>query len=129
MLNFDEKKLVADLERLPPPLRVAFAAACAERQMPAYRSFVNKRRLENSETLVRALDDAWLNPANTSEAELQQQLKGCMASIPREDAVRPWTEEANYAQDAGMSVAYTLRARITGLPADVEGDLRKLLGL
>jgi hypothetical protein len=37
-----------------------------------------------------------------------------MACIPQEAAVAPWTEVANYAQDSGMSVAYALRARISG---------------
>jgi uncharacterized protein YjaG (DUF416 family) len=112
MLNFDEKKLVADLKRLTPSLRVVFAAASAERQMPAYRSFVSEHRIANS-TLDRALDDAWVNPTKRG-VELQRQLDECMALIPQEDAVRPWTKEANYAQDAGVSVAYTLRTRITG---------------
>jgi hypothetical protein len=39
MQNFDEAKLISEVGGLPPPLRVAFAAACAERQMPAYRQF------------------------------------------------------------------------------------------
>jgi len=113
MLNFDEKKLVADLQRLSPALRVAFAAACAERQMPAYRSFANKHRVENPDTLDRALDDAWLSPSKRG-MEPQRQLDESMALIPQEDAVKPWTREANYAQDASISVAYALRARITG---------------
>src|SRR6266850_5651318 len=113
MLNFDEKKLVADLQRLSPALRVAFAAACAERQMPAYRSFSNKHRVENPDTLDRALDDAWLSPSKRG-MEPQRQLDESMALIPQEDAVKPWTREANYAQDASISVAYALRARITG---------------
>ena len=113
MLTFDEKKLVADLKRLTPPLRVAFAAASAERQMPAYRSFISKHHVKNPDALERALHDAWVNPSKRS-AELQQQLDECMALIPQEDVVKPWTEEANYAQDASISVTYTLRARITG---------------
>ncbi len=114
MYTFDGKKLVADLERLPAPLRVAFAAACAERQMPAYRTFVSNRCIGNSEALGQVLEDAWLNPVKSSEATLQQQLLECMALIPQEAVVKPWTEEATYAQNAGMSVAYTLRTRING---------------
>jgi uncharacterized protein YjaG (DUF416 family) len=113
MLTFDEKKLVADLERLTPSLRVAFAAASAQRQMTAYRLFASKRHVEDSDALDRALDDAWENPTKRG-AELQRQLDECMALIPQEEVVQPWTEDANHAQDAGMSVAYVLRARIGG---------------
>lgn len=35
-VRFDETALVAALERLPRAHRVVFAAACAERLMPAY---------------------------------------------------------------------------------------------
>lgn len=113
MLSFDEKKLVVDLQQLSPVLRVAFAAACAERQMPAYRSFTRTHRPDNADSLHRALDEVWARSAR-SDVELQQQLDECMAVIPQEEWVKPWTKEANYAQDAGISVAYTLRTRITG---------------
>ena len=81
--------------------------------MPAYRSFARGRHIESSDALDLALDDAWGNPTKHG-AELQRQLDECMALIPQEDTVKPWTEEANHAQDAGMSVAYVLRARIGG---------------
>jgi uncharacterized protein YjaG (DUF416 family) len=81
--------------------------------MPAFRSFADKHNIENPSAFDRALDDAWVNPARR-DAELQRQLDECMALIPQEDAFMPWNGEANHAQDAGMSVAYTLRARITG---------------
>lgn len=124
MLTFDEKKLVADLERLPRPLRVAFAAACAERQMPAYRAFVSEHHIEKSDALDQALHDAWENPTKRDRMELQQQLQKCMALIPREDVVQPWTEGATYAQNAGISVAYTLRARIGGEAQDAAWSAR-----
>src|SRR5213082_2196645 len=36
VLGFEELELVRRLERLPDPLRVAFAAAAAQRLLPAY---------------------------------------------------------------------------------------------
>jgi len=114
MRNFDKQKLIADLEGVPPPLRVAFAAACAERQMPAYRAFASQSGLGDAEALRRFLDDAWLNPAKSDEPEFHRQLQDCLNLIPKEDTVNPWTEEATHAQDAGISLAHTLRTRISG---------------
>lgn len=112
--TFDEKALVDELQRLRPALRVAFAAACAERQMAAYWPFANRHYGTACEALGHALEDAWLKPAKTGDTELQQQLETCMALIPQEDTVQTWTEDATYAQDAGISVVYTLRTRISG---------------
>lgn len=117
-MNFDQQKLIADLQRVPPVLRVAFAAACAERQMPAYRAFLRESHAEDPNTLVRALEDVWMNSTKSDGEELQRQLQGCMALIPQEDVVKPWTEQASYAQDAGISVAYVLRTRISGEAQD-----------
>ncbi len=36
MLTFDRKQLMNQIEPLPKRLRIAFAAACAQRQAPHY---------------------------------------------------------------------------------------------
>ena len=38
-LHFSEQWLINKLDRLPPPLRVLFAATAAERLLPAYLSY------------------------------------------------------------------------------------------
>ncbi len=114
MITFNQQKLLADLQRLPPRLRVAFAAACAERQLPAYLSFLRESHAEEQNALVRALDDVWVNSSNDEEMALQQQLKECMELIPQEDAVSGCTGKASHAQEAGISIVYALRTRISG---------------
>ena len=118
MISFDQQKLIHALRQLPRTLRVAFAAACAERQLPAYQLFLRESRGEDKDALVRALDEVWLNPGQGKEMDLQRQLKECMGLIPREDVIEQWTEQASRAQDAGISVTYALRTRISGEAQD-----------
>ena len=70
MIAYDETKLLAELQRLSPLLRVIFAAACAERQMPAYRAFIGHRDDGDSNELVLALNDVWTAPASDNAAVL-----------------------------------------------------------
>jgi uncharacterized protein YjaG (DUF416 family) len=116
MLEFDESKLVTMLKRLPAPLRVAFAAACAERQIPAYRIFSSQTGQGDPDALQRTLDDLWAEPSTTrGEPELERQVKEVLGVIPQEEGfVGPWTQQATNAQNAGMSLVYALRARLNG---------------
>lgn len=116
VIKFDYAGLVAELERLPVPLRVAFAAASAVRQMPAYRRFHEQTGEGDPAVLERALEDVWMDAMGAKkEFAFEGHLGEVMALIPQEDEISgQWTEEATYAQDAGMSVAYALRTRTTG---------------
>jgi uncharacterized protein YjaG (DUF416 family) len=116
MRKFDESRLVVDLDRLHIPLRVAFAAACAERQMPAYRLFEAQAGRVAPNALESALEEMWTEPSRTKNAiDLEHQIEAGMALIPQEDCIEgPWTQEATNAQNAGMAVVYALRTKLTG---------------
>ena len=116
MLTFDENELVTELIRLPTMLRVVFAAACAERQMPAYRLFHAQTGQGDPKALQLALDDIWEHPsAAESSTYGEERLEELMALIPQEEGfVGVWTQNATNAQNAAMSVIYALRTRITG---------------
>lgn len=114
MLIFNGQSLIARLWRLPLPLRYIFAVMCAERQMPAYELFEAVNAAGSLPVFRQALDDIWATPDRNDTSALQQQLDECMALIPDEATVQPWTEQATYAQNAAMSVAYAIRARISG---------------
>ncbi|WP_437927257.1 DUF416 family protein [Sorangium sp. So ce291] len=116
MRKFDEANLISDLERLPIPFRVVFAAACAERQMPAYRQFVTQTEQNSNNMMEIALETVWTDPDATKNAtDLERQIEAIMQLIPQEDSIEgPWTQEATNAQNAGMAVAYALRAKLAG---------------
>lgn len=114
--EFDERRLIAELERLPVPSRIAFAASCAERQMRAHRLFRAQEPRANAAVVERALEDAWTVPDQITDAGvLERQLEEVMALIPQEDNVEiSWTQTTTNAQNAAMAVAYTLRTRLSG---------------
>ena len=117
-LHFDEPDLVARLARLPSKLRVAFAALCAERQLPNYIQFSERSGWGNPNVLKDALKSIWqdIQGQPLTKAELETILERCMALVPsgEEDT----EEETAYAEDAAASVAYTIRARLADDPQE-----------
>jgi len=120
MRRFDESRVIARLERLSVPLRVAFAAACAERQMPAYRMFESQNGCEAPNALERALEDVWMDPGQVRDREWSEhRIEELMALIPQEEGFQqPWTQDTTNAQNAGMSAIYALRAKLAGDPQE-----------
>lgn len=116
MLIYDEHRLVVELDRLPRRLRVAFAAACAERLMPAYRRFSEIGGRGDPKALTAILKQLWEDlreVALMEEDELQAILDACMKLVPREDE-EPWIQEQAAAEDGAVAVAYSLRCRQSG---------------
>jgi uncharacterized protein YjaG (DUF416 family) len=124
-LQFDEPCLIARLAKLPNELRVAFAALCAERQLPNYIQFSARSGLGNPNVLREALGSIWedLQGRSVSNAQLESILERCMALIPNGSA--DTEEETAYADDAAASVAYTLRARLAGDPQEAARAARR----
>jgi len=115
IVRFDERALAASLDRLSQQHRIAFAAACAERLMPAYELFAQRSGRGDPKTLAKILARLWddLAGAEMTEAELQSNIDGCMKLIPQEDE-EVWVPEQAAAEDAGAALAYSLRCRQNG---------------
>jgi uncharacterized protein YjaG (DUF416 family) len=113
MLRYDEKELIGCLQPLPNRLRVAFAAACAERQILNYLGFCNTTGRGDPSILVNALRCVWNDMEKTSvpTGGLQGCLDACMALLPEED--QGILDEHGYADDAVMAVAVAIRALLT----------------
>ena len=58
-LHFSEQWLINKLDRLPPPLRVLFAATAAERLLPGYLSYSRLTGRGDPTALSAALDRLW----------------------------------------------------------------------
>jgi uncharacterized protein YjaG (DUF416 family) len=114
-LRYDERELIRKLDQLYPAAKVAFAAACAQRQLPCYIIFSNQTGRGDSDTLSAILERVWLDALGSkmSDEEALLELDRCMALIPEEDE-EPWVIEQVYAGDAASAVAYALRTRNTG---------------
>ena len=112
-VQYDEQELIRSLDRLPPKLKAVFAAACAQRLLPAYADFTRVSGRGDPERLAGILERVWSTAGGTlmPEAELSEALEACMSLIPAEDDT-PWFDEQAYAEDAGAAVAYGAPNRV-----------------
>jgi uncharacterized protein YjaG (DUF416 family) len=115
LLRFDGAELVRQLERLSPLLRVAFAAACAERLFPAYPPFAERSGRGGPRELALMLERLWqdLEGDPMDPDELQRALDRCETLIPDEDE-GGWVEGQAQAEDAAAALAYALDSRHSG---------------
>lgn len=125
-LNFDEAQLAGKLERVPLQHRVAFAATCAERLMPAYVAFSNRSGRGDPAVLRGILTRLWNDLAGDrmQDTEVQSKIDVCMALIPQEDD-GPWVMEHAAAEDAASAVAYALRCRQSGHAQEAAWSARR----
>jgi uncharacterized protein YjaG (DUF416 family) len=113
ILRRDERDLWRQLERLSNRLRVAFAAACAQRQVPNYVRFSKVTGQGHPDVLIGALGCLWDDLLGKQAAEkiLQEHLDACMSLLPDEQDT--YDGLAYYADDAVSAAAYAIRARLS----------------
>lgn len=118
-LHFSEQWLINKLDRLPPPLRVLFAATAAERLLPAYLSYSRLTGRGDPTALSAALDRLWrdIEGQRMDSEQVQEGLELVMKLIPQEDD-SSWIPEQARAEDAAGAVAYALRCRENGRSAE-----------
>jgi uncharacterized protein YjaG (DUF416 family) len=118
-LRYDEEHLVEQLDRLSPHLRAAFAAACAERLVPAYAGASARAGRGAPTLLTGVLARLWADLASErmTESELRESINTCMTLIPDEEDGAYATEQL-LAQDAPSAVAYALSCRQSGASQD-----------
>jgi uncharacterized protein YjaG (DUF416 family) len=125
-LDYDEPDLVARLARLPSKLRVVFAALCAERQLPNYFRFSERSGWGDPKFLKEALQSIWEDVQGSkslNKAELETMLERCEALTPTGE--ENTKEESAYADDAGTSLLYTIRTRLTDNPQEAAWAARR----
>jgi Protein of unknown function (DUF416) len=114
ILTYDRKKLANELALLPKRLRVAFAAACAQRLLPHHIRRAEATRTGDPEAARRILRTLWncLEQDSFNVDELQHDHDVCMSLFPNPDA--KFIEGEEYAEFALSSLAYALSAQLTG---------------
>jgi hypothetical protein len=113
MLTFDRKQLTNQLQPLPKRLRVAFAAACAQRQVPHYPHTSAANPTGNPKAVTRMLRELWKGLAqNALELEkLRRDRAVCDALIA------DYEERFStllFANNAVTSLAYALDTALSG---------------
>jgi uncharacterized protein YjaG (DUF416 family) len=111
-LRFDEDDLVRRLDGLAPRLRVAFAAACAERLFPAYELYANVTGRGEAAFLRDALDAVWEHLHRTPGAAPDASLltRRAMQSLHDDETSEPFVPELPAADSAATAIVYALRA-------------------
>lgn len=114
-LRFNEQALVKELDRLPSPLRVVFAAASAERLLPAYTRFSRRTGRGDATALTAILERLWqdIQGSRMDAQQVQENVDVSMSLIPQEDS-GPWAPDQAWAEDAAAAVTYALRCRQSG---------------
>lgn len=115
-LDFNETRLTEQLERLPRCLRVAFAAACAERLYGPYAPFADELVLGQPGELSAMLERLW------SECEADAPTPAwAERSVARLDQLMPHDDDVDWsipgqavAQDFSFALIYALDAHRTG---------------
>lgn len=104
-----DQSLKAELRTRPQRTQAAFAAACAERQYPAYAAFLQASGRDDDGLVRQGLNCAWEWAATgvTQDPDPADLVARCVALISDEEAddVIP-----AHAEDAIASVAYALQA-------------------
>jgi hypothetical protein len=124
-LEFDERKLLTELEQLTDRLRAAFAAACAERQFQCYVRYSEISKNGDHHKLARALGCIWedLGKAQADHTALERQLEVCMSLLPSGEVDE--LDHRVFAENAVASVAFAIRARITGVSQEAVWAARR----
>jgi len=114
ILRFDKDELVRELDRLPPRLRAAFAAACAERLLPAYTGESGASAGDHFSLLAEALAYLWRHICDdiSDSKPLDEKLASCMSLLPSGEEADGQTRP--YASDAVASIVYAMQARLSG---------------
>ncbi len=131
MADFNDKRLVASLKGLPVACRVAFAAACAQRLIPSYKSFCAKvpdHACAKPPLASDALSRLWgdIGGEEMGKSELQELATVLTAAIPTEDEAYEAGEP--YAEDAVAAVAYAFRERVSGSGEDAMWAAQRVYG-
>jgi uncharacterized protein len=111
---FDEERLTARLEALPPPRRAAFAASCCERLLPNHAAFSRVEGWGRTQVLREALDEVWaiLDGRHADEARVRALVQACIEQAPDTEDFQSLFVSA--AGDAAAAAAYTLECCLDG---------------
>lgn len=109
MMRFDRAQLARDLRDIAPAGQTAFAAAAAERLLPAYFRYCGETDHYGSLQLRKALQCVWRHAEvpSTDHVELRRQhdVAYALTDVPE----KPFSEFFVAAQDATAAVTYCLR--------------------
>ena len=96
MLKYNEPRILEELSALPNFARVAFAAACAERQMADYARVATN--LDAFKTVASALDSIWneLMGVPMHHETVTRHLADCMSAMAEPESKEALRTDVQY---------------------------------
>jgi uncharacterized protein YjaG (DUF416 family) len=122
----DDFNLRAELEVLNKPQRIAFAASCCERLLPAYEAFSREDKWGDPRPLREALERVWSSALGErlDEKEARQIASRCEGQIHHLD--EPFSSLFTApAQDAAIAVVRAVECSVSG-DAELARDVSDL---
>lgn len=123
-LIYDEPALISKLSRLDPKQRAAFAAAAAERLVPAYEAFHDKTGGGDPRTLRAWLDAVWGHLIEREELVIADHLDVVDSLTPSES--EEWSVVTGLAENAAVAVSYAIDAALGCSAQDAAWAARQL---
>ena len=111
---FNDKRTLEVLSKMQAHQQIAFGAACCERMLPNYETFMREANWGDVGPLRRALDTAWdaCEGTHPQEVQLRDLLSKCEQSAP--DSEEFTSLHTASAQDAAFSVCALLDFLLAG---------------
>jgi uncharacterized protein YjaG (DUF416 family) len=115
----------AEIEKLSPLYRVAFAASCCERLLPNCYIFTREEGQGDPSTLRAALDEVWhiLEGKVTKKETIQLLLTDCEKAIVPSDYVL----ESRYSAESHLAIVAILKTLKACLSRDNVEDIFKVI--
>ena len=114
VLQFSHDDLSKKLSSLPRRLRTAFAAACAQRLMPAYAASASRNLNANPQQAIKILTELWndIQCGSSDPSKLKRDVEICETLIPDHDG--SYFDGFEHADNATCSLAYAVESELKG---------------
>ena len=118
MLRFDYSELLRELEKLPVRARAAFAAACAERLLSAFRGHDKTATGSDLYLLSKALEHLWTHIIGDAQGRgtLNEDLALSLSLLP--DDQDELDHEQPHVDDAVAAVVYAIKTSLSDSSQD-----------
>lgn len=123
MVSYDEDAIRSRLAGLPRAAKTAFAAACAQRLLPAFDRYAAAVGLDSPDVLSIVVTATW-NAIQTGEGDLHTLQEQAEALVPHDDG--DWFHEMGFGQNGAAAVAYAVRTWLTDDPQEAVWAARQV---
>ena len=123
MLSYDEVAVRSRLAVLPRVAKTAFAAACAQRLVPAFDRYASAVQFADPDALTSVLNATW-ETVRTGDGDLSAMQAQAEDLVPTDGG--EWIPELAYGQNSAAAAAYAVRTWVTDDPQEAAWAARQV---